>query len=441
MNIKRVFIVLVLFASSLFIAGCSGDSVSQSPGSVSNGSLSLKFDKVNAPSDVVFISVSLTREGFNPIFGNMNILSDTSATLSLDVIPVGQWHLKVEAKGNSMLTLYAGETDVIIQEGIITQVSLALVPVNQGVGGIEIFVTWGGGGIVPSLWKDYSGNPLLSPGNLWWDFAGLFHPKVLYDGTGYKMYFVGLANASLSHTGYAVSSDGISWTRPSLTPVLSPGDSLAWDSRSAQAGAIIKENTEYKMYYVGWANHLEAWHIGLATSVDGVNWTKRPQPVIVATTGWEFQIVPFAVLKVNNLYYLYYTGRGIGNNKIGLATSTDGISFQKYSGNPILSASFSWEGIGITGGSIIQTDNGYMMVYAGKKDDAFGLATSTDGKNWIKDPANPVFKKSQTINGWGLFQIAYPHLTIVNNQPVIYYAASGYSSTPFKIGMIRKSEN
>jgi len=437
MKIKFFIVFSVLFVSVLSFWGCSGDPVSNSPDTTSSGGIILKIDKSNAPADVAIVTASLTRTGFQPINASMNLLSDTSATLSLNLIPVGEWHLKVEAKNNQMLTLYSGETDVTIQDGIIIQVSLTLLPVSQGVGGIEILVTWGSGITPPSNWVDFPGNPLLSQQNLWWEFGGLFHPKIIYDGNGYKMYFVGVANASLSHTGYAVSTDGISWTRPSSLPILFPGNPGTWDSQAAQAGAIIKEETGYKMYYVGWSDPYKAWNIGMATSSDGINWTKRQLPVIYSSSGWEYQIVPFSVIKVNNLYYLYYTGRS-SNNKIGLATSEDGVNWIKHPGKPILTAGVAWEGSGVMGGSVLQTDQGFTLVYSGQKDDAFGLAHSPDGKTWIKDPANPVFRKNFTAKGWGSYQIAYPHLTVINNQQVIFYSATNSSYSPFKIGMIKK---
>ncbi len=47
-------------------------------------------------------------------------------------------------------------------------------------------------------------------------------------------------------------------------------------------------------------NQYDSWHIGLATSSDGINWTKLQNPVLYAGVGWEYQIAVSSVLKVDN---------------------------------------------------------------------------------------------------------------------------------------------
>jgi len=117
------------------------------------------------------------------------------------------------------------------------------------------------------------------------------------------------------------------------------------------------------MYYVGWANTDDNWNIGLATSVDGIHWEKYPTPVLQGTSGWEYQIVPSSVIKVNGTYFLYYYGRNLPNYNIGLATSTDGIDWVKYADNPIVTPGESWEETGVFHASVIITDTQIEMIY------------------------------------------------------------------------------
>ena len=63
------------------------------------------------------------------------------------------------------------------------------------------------------------------------------------------------------------------------------------------------------MYYCGYSDEYDNWHVGYATSVDGINWEKYPQPIITGTYGWEHQLIASSIIKLNNQYYLYYTGR------------------------------------------------------------------------------------------------------------------------------------
>ena len=84
--------------------------------------------------------------------------------------------------------------------------------------------------------------------------------------------------------------------------------------------------------------------IGLATSKDGVHWTKHPgNPVLEPTEAWEDgYLSPTSVLQVNGKFYLYYWGpshvfpdRVTGKlprpkmKYIGLATSDDGIHWTR----------------------------------------------------------------------------------------------------------------
>lgn len=430
---KRLLFLLV-FAVIYF--GCSNDNQVTSPNPSTTGQVLLKIDRSNTPEGVVLVTATLTRENFPLITASLNLLSDTTADLSLSSIPVGEWLLTVEAKDSVDEVKYRGEANVNIMESMITQVSLTLSPTSTGtgLGSIYIFVNWG----QTQLWVDFINNPILIAIGNSWDYYGVGQSKVLYENNSYKMYYHALAGGAASKVGYAVSSDGLNWTRPLSTPVLSPGNEYSWDALGTVPGAIIHESSGYKMYYMGMSSPYSNWHIGLATSVDGINWTKHPTPVIWGTSGWEFQIAPSSIIKIDGVYHLYYTGRNYPNYKIGLALSTDGINWTKFSGNPILTPQALWEGTGVFNASVIFDGQVFKMVYVNMAESGFGMATSTDGKVWTKADNNPFFTRNNTANNWASSAISYPYLIRLNNEYRIYY--SGYSGDVdnFKIGVIRK---
>jgi predicted GH43/DUF377 family glycosyl hydrolase len=81
--------------------------------------------------------------------------------------------------------------------------------------------------------------------------------------------------------------------------------------------------------------------IGRATSTDGVTWTKDGAPVLNLGAGGSFdddQVAEPRVLKLASGYRMYYTGRKAGttNNALGVASSSDGIAWTKSPSNPIL---------------------------------------------------------------------------------------------------------
>ena len=432
---KKFILTFLLIA--LFFLGCSSDDkdnpISPPQGS---GKIQLKIDKANAPADVVTIDAILTRDGYDPITGTLNLLSDSTADILLDEIHAGVWHLKVDAKDDEGVILYTGETEVEIFAGFVTQVNLTLNPTGEGVGSIYIYVTWGI--ITNSKWVDYNDNPILQSSNQFWDLEGVHQPKVLIDRNIFKMYYSGHAGAGSSYVGYAESFDGINWNSPLSEPVLSPGQQGSWDSHSTVAGSIIIEDGLYKLYYIGWSSNWGNWHVGLATSTDGLHWRKYSEPVLYGTSSWEFQIASVSVIRYDNTYYLFYTGRNLPHYSIGLATSSDGVNWTRHSDNPILTFTEPWEMNGIYFPSVIRENNKFKMIYMNSSGTGFGLASSTNGTDWEKEESNPFFVRESTANGWATNKIAYPYLIKIDNESRIYYSGIGTMGEFFKIGFVRK---
>ncbi len=122
-------------------------------------------------------------------------------------------------------------------------------------------------------------------------------------------------------------------------------------------GPVIKQDSLYIMYYNGWGDQNGLWQVGRAVSFDGIKWEKSPAPILSGTyNSDDARIVANFILKKDKKLYMYYTYGTINGSgyKIGLATSADGIKWEKYSNNPILQASDSWEGLGIGNVSIVK---------------------------------------------------------------------------------------
>jgi len=140
----KKYILCLFFVFGFFFQGCDKNTINEPVNDPKNtGNMLLKFNKTETPSNVASVTATLTRQGFSDITGTLNITTDTSAEISLQNIAAGNWHLKIDAKDNSGTIVYAGETDVTISAGIITNVSLTLNPIETGTGGIYIHVGWG----------------------------------------------------------------------------------------------------------------------------------------------------------------------------------------------------------------------------------------------------------------------------------------------------------
>jgi predicted GH43/DUF377 family glycosyl hydrolase len=432
---KNLALLCSLFIILLFMSCNQNEPTSPSGDDQKSGKLFLKIDKANAPQNVVWVEAFLSRQGFDTMSNSMNILSDTTADLLIEEVQAGEWHLRVDAKDSTELVLYSGETDVQIFAGFTTQVNLVLEPTGAGVGNIYIQVTWGN--TPPGNWLDFEGNPVLLPTGNYWDYSGVSQAKILMEGNLLKMFYTSQGSAYSGYTDYAYSNDGINWSVSPNNPVLSPGPGNTWDATATAGGTPIKVENGYIMYYTGWSDPSGPWHIGLATSPDGINWIKHPNPVLYASGGPEFQIVSSSIIKIDNVYYLYYNGRNLPYQDIRLATSPDGINWTKFSGNPILTFNQGWEGPGVYNAHVYEKNGQYEMIYMNQLGTGFGKATSIDGINWTKDGSNPFFTKDQTHNHWADYKIAYPYFIRINNHDRIYY--TGFSNYgPYRIGFMSK---
>jgi predicted GH43/DUF377 family glycosyl hydrolase len=412
--------LLVILLSFLFLAGCSKNNTLVNTTPNSTGGITFKIDRSTVPSGVTLISAALTRTGYETIIKNLNLLSDSTAEVMIPAVAVGTWHLKIDAKDLNNKILYTGETDVIVQENIIVQLNLTLNPVSSGTGSIYIFVTWGT--TISNQWTDYSGNPLLTKNNNPSISNGVAYGRVLYDNGLYKMWYIAVYNGGMSSVWYAESQNGLNWNTIGNSPVMTAGPPGSWDSDFAVPLVVLKDNNQYKIYYAGCSSNTGPLATGLATSIDGIHWEKYSNNPVIQGSGQYYALALTEVIKKDSMYigYLSYNNVRPGpNEKIGMATSYNGINWVMYSGNPILTATLPWEGGSIHCPGVIIENNIYKMVYGNTfQQNAFGMATSTDGINFVKQ-AEPIFKAGSTINN--LIQTSYPHYRRFNNVSYIYY--------------------
>jgi hypothetical protein len=191
---------------------------------------------------------------------------------------------------------------------------------------------------------------------------------------------------------------------------LSPGQ---WDAGTLYSNCVVYVGGTYFLYYAAAAtsNYWIGAQIGVATSTDGVHWTKYSgNPIIQANSSelWKNSIVNPAVCYVSGTFYMIYTG--IMSNYTSaacLATSTDGLHFTEYSGNPVLDDNSAWISryMENCGGGLSYFD-GYFYSYYCKQYKSMsmrctGVARSTDCITWTTCAQNPVLTTSEAGYGTG----------------------------------------
>src|SRR5687767_14449720 len=105
------------------------------------------------------------------------------------------------------------------------------------------------------------------------------------------------------------------------------------------------------------------------------------------------------------MYYASNTPNGPAGG-IGIATSDDGITWTKYDdpttggayaeSDPIFGAGEegAWDALSVFQPNVVRTENGYVMLYSGIKNPSppqRGFAFSEDGLTWTRHTQNPVF--------------------------------------------------
>lgn len=158
------------------------------------------------------------------------------------------------------------------------------------------------------------------------------------NNTGPRRMFYATSASADGLSGWVVQNNGL--------PVLQEGTGAQWDADShgiADARVIRVSATSYLMLYVGGPAGGATGSIGLATSPDGLTWTKsasNPVLTIGAPGTWDSIVLftgGFVFDTRLGLYVLWYGGQSSGNpDAIGYAYSTDAVTWTKAPFNPVL---------------------------------------------------------------------------------------------------------
>jgi predicted GH43/DUF377 family glycosyl hydrolase len=197
-----------------------------------------------------------------------------------------------------------------------------------------------------------SSSPVITKGNNGsWDSQGVLFPNVVWNGTGYLMYYVGdgvttsaTFPANFRQIGVAFSADGVHWSKYAGNPVITHGPG-SYDARYTRGPSVIFDNGTYKMWYAGTSAISSTTPlvttIDYATSADGKHWTKfSGNPVFKGfnESNSTFAFWP-SVVKANGTFLMAF---GDGFQNIGFASSSNGISWRFDNNSNILLTWAEW---------------------------------------------------------------------------------------------------
>jgi len=210
-----------------------------------------------------------------------------------------------------------------------------------------------------------------------------------------------------------------------MTPVFSKVGKVVWPAQTwdgiLSSASMILDDGKFKAWYTaGDTAGMLPDSIGYATSSDGVTWSKyEKNPVLTGATEFPF-VSSVSVVKVGSQYFMYYKEDYLGAPLILLATSDDGISWNKCPFPTIEGKPFK----GMTP-DVVFLDGKWSMWYgAGRQ---IRHAISLDGKAWTTT--------STSLRIPGEYDVTFAPAVVVAGgvYSMWFYATFSYGSHPSRL--------
>jgi predicted GH43/DUF377 family glycosyl hydrolase len=197
------------------------------------------------------------------------------------------------------------------------------------------------------------------------------------------------------------------------------GDTATWDEKIRERGFILKEGKTYYMWYCGYTRKTggQMKYLGLATSQDGLKWTRSPENPVEKTT-W---IEDMFVVKSEGTYYMFAESK---DDIPRLLTSKDKVHWQDQgaldirlkSGIPISKGPF--------GTPTVWKEGSNWYLFYERNDSAVWLAVSQDLKVWTNVQDEPVLTSGP--EDYDKFAVAFNQVIRYQGLYYAYYHASAF---------------
>lgn len=292
--------------------------------------------------------------------------------------------------------------------------------------------------------NDSSGYTYTTSSETWFAYNNTFQePTVVRTPEGLRLWYAGYVGG-IWGIYTATSKDGGNWTIDT-TPVLTSGPNGTWDSSPLMAPSVLYNGTGYMMYFRSSAGSIYTRSIGIAFSSDGIHWKEYAKNPVLKPGPQSYDsnwIYEANVLFKGGAYYMWYAGSAPHSNStegyfyyeaIDLATSADGIHWTKYPGNPVFIGAVVGNTTVGRHPDVIDVNGTLLMLYG----DGYGIgyAVSTDGVNWTHASSYLIdVGKAPWKSGW----VSEPAALLNGTQLTLWYYGEspvGYPWTPYTGGI------
>jgi predicted GH43/DUF377 family glycosyl hydrolase len=275
---------------------------------------------------------------------------------------------------------------------------------------------------------------------------GVVHPDMLFfpngfEGYKYWLFYTPYPPPGQENPYLARSNDGLHFSDSGFhNPLLVR--TQPWEARHLADVDVVFANGMLYMYYMGCSSAGVAC-IGMASSPNGRDWLKNPaNPILYPTQDWEASWVGApAVYYDGGTFWMWFSGGY--TTGIELASSTDGVNWTRENdGDPVLTGTpDEWDAGGISHPDVIFYKGKFWLYYwgfsaTGTNHYRLGLATSVDKVHWVKSCHNPVL---DTIpHSWEGYHIYRSSPVIIDDTMWLYYSAyTDIGNTVPRIGVAK----
>ena len=225
---------------------------------------------------------------------------------------------------------------------------------------------------------------------------------IFYEGEFHMFFNSFTAWPGLILVGYITSDDGYRWQMEQDEPVFTSDQVPFGRGHADVSSALVMDDGTWVLYF----HTIRGGQIGRATSASPHGpWAVDADPVVNPGPdgAWDEQGVFWpSVVPDDNGYRMYYGGMNFQGTAIGIATSPDGLTWTKYDdpetrdelyieSDPVLTPDAEWELGKVDRPRVTRSPDGWVMIYQGGPVEMRGLALSNDGVHWSVYPSNPLF--------------------------------------------------
>jgi hypothetical protein len=272
-------------------------------------------------------------------------------------------------------------------------------------------ILFSSGGVTPAPANIWTPRGVALDANLAGEELQVQEPTVIYEGGTFKMWYsMGYVTRSI---GYATSSDGLNWTKYASNPVVESGTRCH----------VMKNGSTYYMYLI-----LSPGGYSRLSSADGITWATDATGILANGDPGSFDVNgpanTFVWIEDGTWYKLYDGGDGTVY-RMGLATSPDGLTWTKSASNPVLDLDPGSEG----NPWAVKVNGAYHMynhiAASGTLPTDFAKFQSSNLTSWVRTPAGLVYPRTTRDEGVGSVsgQVADGCLVEAGGTTYLFYTA------------------